>query len=191
MPKRIGEVLRHIRQNRGLTLEDAAKLAGIRKDVLFRYEAGIIASPNAATLAKLAAAYNTTVEQIFALAEDEPPLYLKKVLTSPTASVFWEQDRPLTFEERKVIATLIEFWLHLTKNGLDALLPADERQVLEQYRAHRDRFLDMPDPQILAAATALASLLKHPEQHNQPPSPTRPRTRTGPKKRQAKTSRVR
>jgi len=191
MPKRIGEVLRYIRLSRGLALEEAAKLAGIRNDVLFRYEAGIIASPNAATLAKLAAVYNTTVEQLFALAENEPPLHLKKALTSPTASVFWEQDRPLTLEERKVIATLIEFWLHLTKDGLDTLLPADERQVLEQYRNHRDRFLDRPDPKILAALTALTALLKHPQQHEQLPPPTPPQAPQGPRKARPRTRKVR
>lgn len=178
MPKPIGEALRRIRQSRGLSLDEAAKLAGIRKDVLFRYEAGITARPNAAMLARLAAAYNTTIDHILSLAEDKPPLHLKRTLTDPSTCVLWEENRPLTFQERQLIASAIELWLRLTEETLDALLPADERELLEQYRAHRDRFLDAPDPELLAAANALATLAKHPDRaRQQATAPASPRTR--------------
>ena len=182
MPKPIGEALRRIRQSRGLSLDQAAKLAGIRKDVLFRYEAGITARPNAAMLARLATAYNTTIEHMLSLAEDKPPLHLKRTLTDPGTSVLWEENRPLTFQERQLIASLIELWLRFTKDTVDTLLPADEREVLEQYRAHRDRFLDAPDPELLAAANALAALAKHPDRV-QPQAATHAPPQAGPARR--------
>jgi transcriptional regulator with XRE-family HTH domain len=96
MPSRFGETLRRLREHRGLSLEQAARRAGLRKDVLFRYETGIAANPTAGTLAKLATAYNTTVEHLLSLLEEKEPLHLNKTLTDPTLPVCWE-DKPLTY----------------------------------------------------------------------------------------------
>lgn len=180
MPTAFGEALRRLREQRGLTLEEAARRAGLRKDALFRYETGIATNPTAGTLAKLAAAYNTTIEHLLSFLEEKPPLFLKKALANPTLPVYWEEDKPLTHEQREVLADLIDFWLRVTGPDLARLLPPDERQVLEAYRAHRDRFQQRPDVEILAALTAL--LRRHP-QPQQPTSPQPPTPRIRPDRR--------
>jgi transcriptional regulator with XRE-family HTH domain len=179
MPASFGEALRRLREQRGLSLDQAAKRAGLRKDVLFRYETGIMANPTATTLARLATAYNTTVEHLLSLLEQKQPLYLRNALADPTLPVYWHEDRPLTHEQREVLTELIDFWLRLTGPDLPRLLPPDERQVLEQYRAHRDRFQDRPDLEVLAALAALLGRRQQTQAEEPPPPspPATPRTR--------------
>lgn len=184
MATTFGEALRRLREHRGLSLEEAARRAGLRKDALFRYETGLTASPTAGTLAKLAAAYNTTVEHLLSLLEEKESLHLNKALSDPTLPVHWE-DKPLTYEQREVLAELIGFWLRLTGPDLIRLLPPDERQVLEAYRAHRDRFQERPDVEILAALAALLGRRQQPQEPTSPPTPTPP-TRPGQGKPQPK-----
>lgn len=179
MPIPFGEALRRLREQRGLSLDQAAKRAGLRKDVLFRYETGIMGNPTATTLARLATAYNTTVEHLLSLLEEKQPLYLRKALADPTLPVYWQEDKPLSYEQRELLTEVIDFWLRLTGPELPRLLPPDERQVLEEYRAHRDRFQNKPDLEVLAALAALLGRRQQtqPEEHTptQPIPP--PRTR--------------
>lgn len=177
MPSTFGEALRRLREQRGLSLDQAAKRAGLRKDVLFRYETGIMSSPTPATLARLATAYSTTVEHLLALLEEKQPLYLQQALEDPTLPVYWRKDKPLTHEQREVLSELIDFWLRLTGPELPRLLPPDERQVLEQYRAHRDKFQDRPDLEVLAALAALLGRRQQTQTEEPPLLPTTPRTR--------------
>lgn len=62
--------LRNMRKSKMLTQKELARLAGVHRVSIARYEEGKI-SPNIATAAKLAAALNCTVDELVGK-EDEP-----------------------------------------------------------------------------------------------------------------------
>lgn len=58
------ERIRELRTSRKITLEDAARGIGIPYTALWRYEAGHIKNPGLETLTKMAAYYETSLDDI-------------------------------------------------------------------------------------------------------------------------------
>lgn len=71
----IGEILRATREQRGLTLEQAAELAGLSKSHLSRLESSE-RQPSVAALLALASAFGVTVGALFGEAQGGPPLQI-------------------------------------------------------------------------------------------------------------------
>lgn len=71
--KAIGERLRMLRLERSESLEDVAKLTGVSKSLLSRYERGLI-DPGLRALAKLTKYYKVSLDWLFGFADDRKPI---------------------------------------------------------------------------------------------------------------------
>jgi len=163
----IGDVLRFLRRSRGLSIEQAAELSGLRKDAIFRYESGISTYPNVTVLSRLAATYNVSLDYLLSLTKPATSLFLKKALADPSIIAYWDDTgRPLTAEQRHMIIRVLETWFSLSSE-MESLLPPDEQQLLAEYRRHRDMLSDKPDLDLLALLYTLMA------RHKQwPPEPS-------------------
>ncbi len=167
MSTSIGDALRYMRRSRGLSIEQAAQLSGLRKDAIFRYESGISTYPNVTVLARLAATYNVSLDYLLSLTKPATSLFLKKALIDPSVIVYWDDTgRPLSAEQRHMIIRVLETWFSLSSE-MESLLPPDEQQLLTEYRRHRDLLADKPDLDLLAL---LYTLMARHKEH--PPEPS-------------------
>jgi len=81
--KEIGERLRELRVERNESLEDVAKITGVSKSLLSRYERGLI-DPGLKALSKLSKYYSVSLDWLFGFAESKEPISINDPLKGLT-----------------------------------------------------------------------------------------------------------
>ena len=71
--KQIGERLKELRIEKDVSLEDVAKVTGVSKSLLSKYERGIV-DPGLRQLRKLITYYNVSLDWLFGFTEDRKPI---------------------------------------------------------------------------------------------------------------------
>jgi len=79
----IGERLRELRVERNESLEDVARVTGVSKSLLSRYERGLI-DPGMKALGKLSKYYSVSLDWLFGFAKSREPINVTNVLDGLT-----------------------------------------------------------------------------------------------------------
>lgn len=81
--KEIGERLKTLRVERNESLEDVARITGVSKSLLSRYERGLI-DPGLKALSKLSKYYSVSLDWLFGFAESRDPISINDPLSGLT-----------------------------------------------------------------------------------------------------------
>lgn len=81
--KEIGERLKILRSEKDVSLEDVAKITGVSKSLLSKYERGLV-DPGLRALSKLVRYYNVSLDWLFGFTEDREPISIDNPLTGLT-----------------------------------------------------------------------------------------------------------
>lgn len=101
MPDDLGIKIKKLRLEKGMTLEDVAKIVGVGKSTVRKWEVGMIENMRRDKISLLAKALGTTPEYLFGWNKNaEPPL------NSEDKSLL-KKIQSLTNEERKIIIDLV------------------------------------------------------------------------------------
>lgn len=81
--KQIGERLRELRLEKDVSLEDVARVTGVSKSLLSKYERGIV-DPGLRQLRKLITYYSVSLDWLFGFTEDRKPISINDPLRGLT-----------------------------------------------------------------------------------------------------------
>lgn len=105
----LGQTLRQVRQQLGLTQEELAQRTGLKRSWLSLVESGEIPNPSASRLAKLAGALGLSPEAMGQLtgyrAAPDP-------LSDPRFELMFHQIKELTLEEQQEVREFVAYIMH-------------------------------------------------------------------------------
>lgn len=104
------KILRELRENKGLTLEQVAEALGLRNQYISNYELGK-RRPDYDTLAKLADFYGVTVDYLLGREQKKAPTQEgeRKIGFDDFTYAFYEESKDLPDEKKKMLLDMARF----------------------------------------------------------------------------------
>ncbi len=103
MPSRLGEAIRRLRKEKGLTLDELAKLTGSSKSWLWELETKEAPRPSAEKVSRLAVALGVTSDFLVSPTGGEPD-------AGVVDEAFFRRYRELDVDTRAKVRDLVERW---------------------------------------------------------------------------------
>ena len=111
MEKTMGEILKELRLERGLTQEEVGNLIGVQKAAIQKYEKGDVENIKRSSIKKLAKYYGVTTDYIFGIdkeRKDTSDEYLEMFKSRPELKMLFNLTKDATREDVEKAVKIIE-----------------------------------------------------------------------------------
>lgn len=110
MQKSMGEILRSLRLQNGLTQEEVGKIIGVQKAAIQKYEKGNVENMKQESLKLLAAYYGVTTDYLLGIekTDDNTEEYLEMLKTRPELKMLFNLTKDATREDVEKAVKIIE-----------------------------------------------------------------------------------
>ncbi len=111
MKKTMGEILKELRLEKGLTQEEVGKIIGVQKAAIQKYEKGDVENIKRSSIEKLAKYYGVTIGYIFGMEKerkDDFGEYLNMLKTRPELKMLFNLTKDATREDIEKAVKIIE-----------------------------------------------------------------------------------
>ena len=111
MEKTMGEILKELRLEKGLTQEEVGNLIGVQKAAIQKYEKGDVENIKRSSIEKLAKYYGVTTDYIFGIdkeRKDTSDEYLEMFKSRPELKMLFNLTKDATREDVEKAVKIIE-----------------------------------------------------------------------------------